>query len=134
MSSIVEINNTKEPSKSLFKTYIDPSQILLKKKQNKEEKEKSDSSNRTKIHGIIFKKSNPDIITKKNSCNCKNSQCLKLYCQCFSKFDFCDPEFCSCKGCANTKENEVIFFLFFTNFNLLGIPQRIIELIFPEKS
>ena len=111
--SLVDIKNTKEPSKSLFKTYTDPSQNLLKKKQIREEK--SESSSRTKIHGIIFKKSNPDIVaTKKNSCNCKNSQCLKLYCQCFSKFDFCDPEFCSCKGCANTKENEVIFFLFFT--------------------
>ena len=106
MNIIEEIKYTKEPSRSLFKTYSDPSQKLLKKKQIKEEK--TESSTRTKIHGIIFKKSTPKIVQKKNSCNCKNSQCLKLYCQCFSKFDFCDPEFCSCKNCANTKENEVI--------------------------
>jgi len=106
--SQVEIKEMKEQNKSLFKTYSDTNQNLLKKKHLKEEK--TDSSLKTKIHGIIFKKSNPSIIQKKNSCNCKNSQCLKLYCQCFSKFDFCDPEFCSCKGCANTKENEVNIF------------------------
>lgn len=103
----IEIKENKLLSKSLFKTYQDDEQNLLKKKHLKEEK--IETSSKTKIHGIIFKKSNPDPVQKKNSCNCKNSQCLKLYCQCFSKFDFCDPEFCSCKGCANTKENEVKF-------------------------
>ena len=88
----------------------------------------SDISSKTKIHGILFKKSNSDMVQKKNSCNCKNSQCLKLYCQCFSKFDFCDPEFCSCKGCANTKENEVClieyYFMIFL-LNLLKIKRNL---------
>jgi hypothetical protein len=96
------------PNKSLFKIYHDEvDKNSLKKKLIRDEKEKPETSLKTKIHGIIFTKTNPNEIQKKNSCNCKNSQCLKLYCQCFSKFDFCDPEFCSCKGCANTKENEV---------------------------
>jgi hypothetical protein len=47
---------------------------------------------------------------KKITCNCKNSQCLKLYCECFSTLGFCDPNVCSCKECSNTKENEVIIF------------------------
>lgn len=49
----------------------------------------------------------PSNSTKKITCNCKNSQCLKLYCECFSTLGFCDPNFCSCKGCSNTNENEV---------------------------
>ena len=47
------------------------------------------------------------------TCNCKNSQCLKLYCDCFSAMGYCDPSVCSCQGCSNTPENEVIYFLIF---------------------
>jgi hypothetical protein len=43
----------------------------------------------------------------KMSCNCKNSQCLKLYCECFSAMLYCDPKICSCKNCINNTENEV---------------------------
>lgn len=43
-------------------------------------------------------------------CNCKNSQCLKLYCDCFSVLSFCDPSVCTCQGCSNLEENEVILF------------------------
>ena len=96
----------KEISKSLFKTYTETPETFLGKKHQSEETQ--ESSSKTKVHGIIFKKSSVEVAQKKNSCNCKNSQCLKLYCQCFSKFDFCDPEICSCRGCANTKENEVL--------------------------
>ncbi|XP_066370068.1 protein tesmin/TSO1-like CXC 5 isoform X1 [Miscanthus floridulus] len=41
---------------------------------------------------------------KKKHCNCKNSQCLKLYCECFAAGDYCDG--CNCKQCGNTVENE----------------------------
>jgi hypothetical protein len=44
-------------------------------------------------------------------CNCKNSQCLKLYCECFATMSYCDPKLCSCKNCMNTVENEVSFYL-----------------------
>ena len=30
-------------------------------------------------------------------CNCKNSQCLKRYCECFTRMKYCDPLICSCK-------------------------------------
>jgi len=45
------------------------------------------------------------------TCNCKNSQCLKLYCECFATMNYCDPKLCSCKNCMNTVENEVNFYL-----------------------
>jgi hypothetical protein len=41
------------------------------------------------------------------SCNCKSSQCLKLYCECFAAKGVCDPKLCSCQGCSNTLENYV---------------------------
>nr|TKW21586.1 hypothetical protein SEVIR_4G129000v2 [Setaria viridis] len=41
---------------------------------------------------------------KKKHCNCKNSQCLKLYCECFAAGDYCDG--CNCKQCGNTVEND----------------------------
>ncbi|XP_006656939.2 protein tesmin/TSO1-like CXC 7 isoform X2 [Oryza brachyantha] len=41
---------------------------------------------------------------KKKHCNCKNSQCLKLYCECFAAGLYCDG--CHCKQCGNKVENE----------------------------
>ena len=38
--------------------------------------------------------------TKKLTCNCKKSKCLKLYCDCFSVGIFCGPE-CNCANCFN---------------------------------
>ena len=42
---------------------------------------------------------------KLNTCNCKNSGCLKRYCECFSKMKFCDVN-CQCKNCLNNIKNE----------------------------
>lgn len=39
---------------------------------------------------------------KGKSCNCKRSQCLKLYCECFAAGGFCLPS-CSCLNCSNTE-------------------------------
>jgi len=36
------------------------------------------------------------------ACKCKNSQCLKLYCQCFQMGAVCDELICSCKDCRNS--------------------------------
>jgi len=41
---------------------------------------------------------------KPKKCNCKNSKCLKLYCDCFSAGNYCQD--CNCTDCLNTKENE----------------------------
>ena len=37
-------------------------------------------------------------------CTCKNSNCFKLYCECFANGRFCDN--CSCVNCQNTLENK----------------------------
>ena len=39
-----------------------------------------------------------------SKCTCKNSNCLKFYCECFASGRFCDN--CSCKNCRNTRENK----------------------------
>ena len=38
-------------------------------------------------------------------CNCSKSQCLKLYCQCFSKGVPCTRK-CQCTDCSNTVQNQ----------------------------
>jgi len=38
-------------------------------------------------------------------CNCKKSECLKLYCDCFAAGSVCGPE-CKCQGCKNTEDNR----------------------------
>lgn len=40
----------------------------------------------------------------KKQCNCKNSRCLKLYCECFASGRYCDT--CNCVNCFNNRENE----------------------------
>ena len=42
----------------------------------------------------------------KKNCNCKNSRCLKLYCECFASGEYCRN--CNCNGCCNNIENEAI--------------------------
>lgn len=39
-------------------------------------------------------------------CNCKNSKCLKLYCDCFKTGLFCNG--CSCKDCQNDEGNREV--------------------------
>ncbi|KAL8063351.1 hypothetical protein ABFX02_01G022100 [Erythranthe guttata] len=41
---------------------------------------------------------------KQKQCNCKNSRCLKLYCECFASGSYCDG--CNCTNCYNNLENE----------------------------
>eukprot|EP00250_Pteridium_aquilinum_P034489 c7661_g1_i1 orf=2-604(-) len=41
---------------------------------------------------------------KCKQCNCKNSRCLKLYCECFASGTYCDG--CNCVNCCNNVENE----------------------------
>ncbi len=38
-------------------------------------------------------------------CNCKNSGCLKRYCECFTRMKYCDSN-CQCKNCFNKIEHE----------------------------
>ncbi|XP_077228856.1 protein tesmin/TSO1-like CXC 5 [Tasmannia lanceolata] len=41
---------------------------------------------------------------KQKQCNCKNSRCLKLYCECFASGVYCDG--CNCVNCYNNVDNE----------------------------
>lgn len=41
------------------------------------------------------------------ACKCKNTKCLKLYCNCFQTGTFCDELICKCNGCNNTAEHSV---------------------------
>ena len=43
----------------------------------------------------------------KKLCNCKNSKCLKLYCECFSIGEYCSPG-CNCYNCCNKKQWEYL--------------------------
>lgn len=48
---------------------------------------------------VIPLKSTPSIPIKKLNCNCKNSQCLKMYCECFRNNKTCNN--CNCVNCLN---------------------------------
>ena len=49
---------------------------------------------------------NPSASNKKYmGCNCKNSGCLKRYCECFSRMKYCDNN-CQCKNCLNNIKYE----------------------------
>lgn len=42
-----------------------------------------------------------DVALTTKACNCKHSQCLKLYCSCFKSGLMCDAMVCKCKSCKN---------------------------------
>ena len=44
-------------------------------------------------------------VEKGHTCNCKRSQCLKLYCECFANNATCGPS-CQCNGCSNDVDHE----------------------------
>lgn len=44
--------------------------------------------------------------SRKSSCNCKRSRCLKLYCECFAAEKYCNG--CNCQDCKNTPQFESI--------------------------
>lgn len=43
---------------------------------------------------------------QQKKCNCKNSKCLKLYCECFASGRYCDG--CHCRDCHNNKDHEEV--------------------------
>jgi hypothetical protein len=59
---------------------------------------------RTNLKNYILENSNYDSPLKKKQCHCKNSRCLKLYCECFAAQVYCLN--CDCIDCSNTIEYE----------------------------
>jgi len=47
-----------------------------------------------------------EFASKKKSCNCRNSRCLKLYCECFASGLYCDG--CNCSNCCNNVDNAAV--------------------------
>lgn len=43
-------------------------------------------------------------LERRSQCNCRNSRCLKLYCECFASGQYCFG--CNCQGCHNNPENN----------------------------
>jgi hypothetical protein len=41
-------------------------------------------------------------------CKCGNTQCIKLYCECFRNGSFCDPNLCNCTRCSNVERYNSI--------------------------
>ena len=46
-----------------------------------------------------------ELLKKAKGCNCRKTNCLKFYCECFSMGELCNPEFCKCLTCSNNKNN-----------------------------
>lgn len=44
---------------------------------------------------------------KKGGCTCKKTNCIKMYCECFSVGKMCTPE-CACFGCYNHADHEPV--------------------------
>lgn len=42
------------------------------------------------------------------ACNCKKSNCLKLYCECFANGVYCQVGKCNCISCFNNRENNEV--------------------------
>lgn len=43
--------------------------------------------------------------TRKNGCNCRSSNCLRLHCACFKDLGYCKPT-CRCFNCLNNEEHK----------------------------
>lgn len=55
---------------------------------------------------IDEKDSSKNFLGKKHYCTCKQSKCIKNYCECFAKGEICDKETCKCVNCENTKKTK----------------------------
>jgi hypothetical protein len=62
----------------------------------------SSSSKKKTPRSDSAKSRTPDSVQRRVRCNCKKSECLKLYCECYSAEKYCEG--CSCSSCKNIAE------------------------------
>lgn len=55
-------------------------------------------------HGSQQRRTPGNSSVEQRACNCKNSRCLKLYCECFASGRYCNA--CNCSNCMNNKDHE----------------------------
>eukprot|EP00934_Nitzschia_sp_Nitz4_P009377 Nitzschia sp. Nitz4//scaffold3_size479765//78397//79926//NITZ4_000029-RA/size479765-snap-gene-0.137-mRNA-1//-1//CDS//3329550545//9367//frame0 len=90
------------PVESLEKTSPKPSTQVPTRKGKKPMPRYQPPIDPVTMYPLLFREAK----TSTKPCHCVNSKCLKLYCECFHKGLLCDPNFCECKECSNTKENN----------------------------
>ena len=93
--------NADEYHPDVFKNYADNSKIRPRQGADKNgTKNEADADGQTII---VTSVKGPIIPITKMGCKCKNSQCLKLYCECFRNQTFCKD--CNCQNCSNKNSN-----------------------------
>ena len=77
---------------------------MMNQIQNKNNKNnKKHLKNNDQVNSNIFSTTNISSSERPISrCTCKNSNCLKFYCECFANGRFCEN--CKCENCKNTQE------------------------------
>ena len=48
------------------------------------------------------------MLKKQHICNCRKTQCLKLYCECFASGEMCSASKCACSNCSNNQSSQTL--------------------------
>lgn len=86
--------NTMKKTKSKKKLPFRPNKLLFYAEKPKNSPEKSKTTDKEKDKGK----------DSKNQCSCKNTQCIKLYCECFRNKKYCID--CGCINCFNLPQYD----------------------------
>lgn len=109
-----EKNNEEEEYRKVSPSPPPPSPLaLMEGESGRERLERQDFASAARSYRHHFPKHLPRIATvstKKNlqeprKCNCKNSKCLKLYCECFAAGRLCKD--CNCDNCSNNDQHLI---------------------------
>ena len=85
-----------------------PSSVLLSNLKIFRKGIKKYQQKKKSINSIsLFQASKCIEVTKVSCCSCKNSQCLKMYCECFKTRGYCVSQ-CRCVNCKNNKQKYPI--------------------------